>query len=148
MSHFLNNNDEKAKEVFNTHLKDTSKLMFQKIIQDSREKQDDATVERLIKVLQEAKVSEGALGNAYSCLIDITTTKGDAKICVEVINKCVKDVSFENVNRTALLRAKECIEKAGLKFPHNIPERKTKNQESSSSSSSSSSDDEVKQKKE
>lgn len=141
--HLFVNNDPKADDVFKAYLTDLPRLMFQRVIQIGREKQDETIVQRLIELLHDAKVSEGAIGNAYSCLIDINAAKNDADACLKSVDNCVKDVSFELVNRTALLRAKECVEKAGKKFPHTIPEKKTKTQDTSSSSSSSSSDDEV-----
>lgn len=138
------NNDPKAEEIFKKYLVDAPRLMFQRIIQQAREKQDAEVIQKLIQVLHITKVSEGAIGNVYSCLLDIHAAKNDSGACLDTIDACVKEVSFENVNRSALLRAKDCIEKAGKKFPHTIPARNdTKQQESSSSSSSSSSDDEV-----
>lgn len=145
--HYLVNHDPKAEGIFKTHLVDSPRLMFQKVIQSGRENQDEKLVENLIGLLHGTKVSEGALGNAHSCVLDIYSAKDNADGCLKAVDACLKDVSFENINRTALLRAKECVEKAGKKFPHTIPEKKTSNQEeSSSSSSSSSSDDEVTQK--
>lgn len=142
------NHDPKADTIFKDYLVDAPRLMFQRVIQMGRENQDAPLVQKLISLLHESKVSEGAIGNAYSCLIDIHAGKNDADACLKSVDACVKDVCFENVNRTALLRAKECVEKSGKKFPHKIPERKTTNQnDSSSSSSSSSSDDEVTRKK-
>lgn len=142
------NHDPKADAIFKEHLVDAPRLMFQRVIQMGREKQDAELVQKLITLLHDSKVSEGAIGNAYSCLLDIHAAKNDADACLTSVEACVKDVCFENVNKTALLRAKECVEKAGKKFPHTIPDRKTTNQnDSSSSSSSSSSDDEVTRKK-
>lgn len=143
MQHFINN-DPKADGIFKQFLVDSPRLMFQHVIQISREKQDADIVQRLVVLLQSTKVSEGAIGNAYSCLLDINSAKNDSDACLKTVNACLNDVSFENINRTALLRAKECVEKAGKKFPHTIPEKKSsEQQDSSSSSSSSSSDDEV-----
>lgn len=143
MHHFINN-DPRADDVFKQYLVDAPRLMFQHIIQIGRDKLDATVVHRLIDLLHSTKVSEGAIGNAYSCLFDIYATKDDHELCLKTVDACLKEVSFENVNRTALLRAKACVEKAGKKFPHTIPDKKPPNkQDSSSSSSSSSSDDEV-----
>jgi leucine-rich PPR motif-containing protein, mitochondrial len=146
--HYLVNHDPKAEGIFKSYLADSPRLMFQKVIQAGRDKQDEKLVQNLIDLLHGTKVSEGAIGNAHSCLLDIYAAKDNADGCLKAVESSLKDVSFENINRTALLRAKECVEKAGKKFPHTIPEKKTSNQQdSSSSSSSSSSDDEVTQKK-
>ena len=142
--HYFVNHDPKADDVFKEYLVDAPRLMFQRIIQQGREKQDGELVNNLIQVLHKSKVSEGAIGNAYSCLLDIHAAKNDSDACLKTVDACVKDVCFENVNRTALLRAKDCVEKSGKKFPHTIPAAKnTSKQDTSSSSSSSSSDDEV-----
>lgn len=143
MQHFIKN-DPKADAIFKQHLVDCPRLMFQHVIQIGRDRQDADIVQRLISLLQGTKVSEGAIGNAYSCLLDIHSAKSDSNACLTTVKACLNDVSFENINRTALLRAKECVEKAGKKFPHTIPEKKSsEKKDSSSSSSSSSSDDEV-----
>jgi leucine-rich PPR motif-containing protein, mitochondrial len=146
--HYLVEHNPKAEAIFKNYLIDSPRLMFQKVIQTGRDKQDEKLVESLIDLLHGAKVSEGAIGNVHSCLLDIYAAKDNADGCLKAIERSLKDVSFENINRTALLRAKECVEKAGKKFPHKIPDKKTSNQQdSSSSSSSSSSDDEVTQRK-
>jgi leucine-rich PPR motif-containing protein, mitochondrial len=145
--HYFINNDPRAEKIFKEHLVDAPRLMFQRVIQEGREKQDANVISRLITVLHSTKVSEGAIGNAYSCLLDIHAAKNEAAACLTTIDACLKDTCFENINRTALLRAKDCIEKSGQKFPHQIPEKKANKEDSSSSSSSSSSDDEVTRKK-
>lgn len=145
--HYLIQNDSQADKIFKDHLADSPRLMFQRVMHTAREKEDEDLIHKLIATLQGTKVSEGALGNVYSCLLDINASKNDADACLKTTTACIKVTCLENVNRTALLRAKECVEKAGHKFPHTIPEKKPANQDSSSSSSSSSSDDEVTQKK-
>lgn len=142
--HLFVNNDPRADTIFKEYLIDSPRLMFQRIVHYGRDKQDVEIVQKLIKVLPQSKVSEGAIGNAYSCLLDIHATKDDANAILTTIDACIKDVCFEHVNRTALNRAKDCVEKAGKKFPYTIPVGKVSNkQDTSSSSSSSSSDDEV-----
>jgi leucine-rich PPR motif-containing protein len=141
--HLFSTNDPKADEVFKAHLVDAPRLMFQRVIQVGRDTSDSELVQRLITHLQGTKVSEGAIGNAYSCLLDIYASKDNSDACLKTVGDCVKEVCFEHVNKTALTRAKTCVEKSGKKFPFTIPEKKTTNQQESSSSSSSSSDDEV-----
>lgn len=118
--------------------------MFHRIVQIAREKEDTALIEKLISLLKNATaISEGAIGNAYSALIDIQCTKENVPALLDSMKKAIDSVCLENINATALNRAKQTVEKAGQKFPYKLPEKKTKKQESSSSSSSSSSDDEV-----
>jgi leucine-rich PPR motif-containing protein len=150
MHHFINNNTSDSDRLWNQYLAAAPRLMFQRVVHLAREKQDGDLVQRLINLLKTAKVSEGALGNAYSCLLDIQSAKNDYTSAMKTLDEAIKDVCLENINRTALVRVKDGIEAMGQKFPHNIPAKSgtNKNIDTSSSSSSSSSDEEVTQKKE
>ncbi|XP_022232197.2 LOW QUALITY PROTEIN: leucine-rich PPR motif-containing protein, mitochondrial [Drosophila obscura] len=143
--HLISSGQEAAsKEIWDKHLSQLPRLMFQRVLQTAREQQDEKLATSVISQLRDSKISEGAIGNAYSCLIDIQTTKGQHEKALDVLSNAVKDVSLENINRTALLRLKVAAEEKDLKFPYSIPEKKVSKADSSSSSSSSSdSDDDV-----
>ncbi|EDV54784.1 leucine-rich PPR motif-containing protein, mitochondrial [Drosophila erecta] len=142
--HLISSGQEAAsKEIWDKHLSNAPRLMFQRVLQTAREQQDENLASTIISQLKNSKISEGAIGNAYSCLIDIQTTKGNSDKAMDVLANAIKDVSLENINRTALLRLKQAVEEKSQKFPYTIPEKRTKADDSSSSSSSSSSDDDV-----
>ncbi|XP_017052922.2 LOW QUALITY PROTEIN: leucine-rich PPR motif-containing protein, mitochondrial [Drosophila ficusphila] len=142
--HLISSGQEAAsKEIWDKHLSNAPRLMFQRVLQTAREQQDEKLASTVISQLKNSKISEGAIGNAYSCLIDIQTTKGNSDKAMDVLANAIKDVSLENINRTALLRLKQAVEEKSQKFPYTIPEKRTKADDSSSSSSSSSSDDDV-----
>jgi leucine-rich PPR motif-containing protein len=146
--HFVNGDFAEADKVWKEFLSSTPRLMFHRIIQHAREKSDAQLVEKLISTIQSGTaISEGAIGNCYSALVDIESAKDNATTVLDCLKKAVDAVCLENINTTALNRAKEVVVKAGKTFPYTIPEKTTKKQDSSSSSSSSSSsDDDVKQK--
>lgn len=144
MYYFITN-DPNAETIFQKHLTEEPRLMFQRIMQESREKQNEELIQRLMLKLQSSKISEGAMGNAYSCLIDVLAAKEKYDECLKVVNNVNQSIGLEYVNRSALLRMKDGLEKQGKPFPFKIPE-KSRSQEgpdTSSSSSASSSDDEV-----
>ncbi|XP_017021796.1 leucine-rich PPR motif-containing protein, mitochondrial [Drosophila kikkawai] len=143
--HLISSNQEAAsKQIWDKYLSSAPRLMFQRVLQTAREQQDEKLAGVVISQLRDSKISEGAIGNAYSCLIDIQTTKGHPDKALDVLATAIKDVSLENINRTALLRLKQAVEEKSQKFPYTIPEKRAKaNDDSSSSSSSSSSDDDV-----
>ncbi|BFF96291.1 leucine-rich PPR motif-containing protein mitochondrial [Drosophila madeirensis] len=144
--HLISSGQEAAsKEIWDKHLSQLPRLMFQRVLQTAREQQDEKLATSVISQLRDSKISEGAIGNAYSCLIDIQTTKGKHDKALDVLANAVKDVSLENINRTALLRLKQAVEDNDQKFPYSIPEKRLSKADSSSSSSSSSdsSDDDV-----
>ncbi|XP_001356649.3 leucine-rich PPR motif-containing protein, mitochondrial [Drosophila pseudoobscura] len=144
--HLISSGQEAAsKEIWDKHLSQLPRLMFQRVLQTAREQQDEKLATSVISQLRDSKISEGAIGNAYSCLIDIQTTKGNHEKALDVLSNAVKDVSLENINRTALLRLKQAVEEKDLKFPYSIPEKRVSKADSSSSSTSSSdsSDDDV-----
>lgn len=144
--HISRGNETKSKELWDKHLSSAPRLMFQRVLQTAREQNDDKLAQSVISQLRDSKISEGAIGNAYSCLIDIQTAKGNADKALETLKTAVKDVCLEHINRTALLRLKSVLEAEKKEFPYSIPEKKTNNNSGkslSSSSSSSSSDDDV-----
>lgn len=134
--HFVNENIEASDRIWDKHLAKAPRLMFQRIVHLAREKQDDKLIQRLIVLLKKTQVSEGAIGNAYSCLLDVYASKEQFDDGLIALDAAVKDVCLENINRTALQRIKTGIEKSGKSFSYKIPE-KTNNKPSESSSSSS-----------
>lgn len=143
--HFINGHDD-ADKIWNEYLVNTPRVMFQRIIETSRQKDNDQLIKKLINLLKtDTNITNGALGIAYSGLIDILASREDYVNGLAAIDDAIKIVSLENINRTALMRIKIGIEKSGKQFPYTIPEKRifsTKGEENSSSSSSSSSDDE------
>lgn len=75
MHHFVLNNVESSDKIWNKHIKESPRLMFQRVMHEARDKQDAKMVERLIEVLKTTKLTKGAIGNAYSCLIDVHSGK-------------------------------------------------------------------------
>ncbi|KAH8271898.1 hypothetical protein KR044_009914 [Drosophila immigrans] len=142
--HLITNGQEVAsKQIWDKHLSNAPRLMFQRVLQTAREQQDEKLASTVIAQLRGSKISEGAIGNAYSCLLDIQTTKGNTDKALDLLATAIKDVSLEHINRTALLRLKQAVEEKSQKFPYTVPEKRTKAGDSSSSSGSSSSDDDV-----
>ncbi|XP_065358584.1 leucine-rich PPR motif-containing protein, mitochondrial [Calliphora vicina] len=143
--HLISSGNEAAsKQIWDKHLSSAPRLMFQRVLQTAREQNDDKLAQNVISQLRESKISEGAIGNAYSCLIDIQTGKGNADKALETLKTAIKDVCLENINRTALQRLKSVLEAEKKEFPYTIPEKKpTTGKSISSSSSSQSSDDDV-----
>ncbi|XP_029714531.2 leucine-rich PPR motif-containing protein, mitochondrial [Aedes albopictus] len=144
--HFMMNNEVEAQQIWDQFLINSSRVMFQKIIQQARETNDDAMVRRLIDQLKDSKVTENGMGIIYSCLIDALVIKGQAAQGLEALKDGLKVICLEHFNRSALRRLKDCAVAAGHDFPYTIPDRtanKAHDTSSSSSGSSSSSDDDV-----
>uniref|UniRef100_A0A1L8DH78 Putative bicoid mrna stability factor n=1 Tax=Nyssomyia neivai TaxID=330878 RepID=A0A1L8DH78_9DIPT len=141
--HFVTGNVAAHEKIWEEHLKDAPRLMFQRIVQTAREKSDTSMVRHLIERLRGTKVSDGALGNAYSCLLDIHSVREEFDEGLKVLNAAIEGkVPITSINRTALVRLQDGLAKCGKSFPHKIPAKSQMSQDSSSSSSSSSSDDE------
>lgn len=148
MHHFITENTEASDKIWNTHLANAPRIMFQRVVHVAREQQNATLISNLIKKLQTIKVTDGALGIAYSCLLDVQAAKEQYEQGLQTIDEALKYVCLDNINRTALLRIKEGIEKSGKSFPHTIPDKVSKksgvvsSSSSSSTSSSSSSEEE------
>lgn len=142
--HISSGNEAVSKQIWDKYLSSAPRLMFQRVLQTAREQSNDKLAQSVVSQLRESKISEGAIGNAYSCLIDIQTAKGNLDKALETLKTAVKDICLEHINRTALLRLKSLLEAEKKEFPYTIPEKKpTKGKNFSSSSSSQSSDDDV-----
>ncbi|XP_053673017.1 leucine-rich PPR motif-containing protein, mitochondrial [Anopheles nili] len=147
--YFIVGDAEKANSIWNRYLKNSSRIMFQKIIQQARDNKDDALCRRLIEQLRDSKVAEKGKGLIYSCLIDILVAREQPEDALVALEEGLKVTCLENVNRTALKRLQESLAAKGKPFPHTIPGRNSSaapepsSTSSSSSDSESSSDDEV-----
>lgn len=138
MKYFISNADQDAARIWDEYLKNSPRIMFQRIVQYARDTSDDTMARKLIKTLTTTQVTEGAFGNAYSCLLDILIAKERYDDALDELKLALNETCLENINRTALIRLKENVEKVGKPFPYEIPVKNAK------SSSSSSSDDEKK----
>lgn len=150
MHHFTLENFTDSQRIWDKYLTESPRLMFQRIVHVARENQNAGLIIKLIDQLRTAKVTEGALGNVYSCLLDVYTLKQQYDEGLEALKTSIKDVCLEHINRTALQRLKDGLEKSGKEFPYQIPARtnvKYDDTTTSSSGSSSSSDDEPDSKK-
>lgn len=141
MHHFITDNTESSKRIWDKYLVKSPRLMFQRVVHVAREKQDDAMIRKLVDLLKTTNLTVGAMGNAYSCLIDVYAAKDMFEEGNKVLESVVGELGVENINRTALIRLKEGLEKSGKTFTFDIPKKTQKKEDSSSSSSSSSSSD-------
>lgn len=133
--YFINGDHAEAEHIWNTYVKDSPRIMFQRVLQQAREKNDEQLANKLIDHLKSSKVTEGALGNAYSCLLDILCSKQQNERVIEEFEKSVKGVNINFINRTAVLRVKDIYEKLGKPFNYKVPSKADKQSTTSSSSS-------------
>ncbi|XP_052899073.1 leucine-rich PPR motif-containing protein, mitochondrial [Anopheles moucheti] len=140
--YFIAGPTEKASSIWNRHLTNSSRIMFQKIIQQARDTKDDALCRRLIEHLRESNISEKGKGLIYSCMVDILVAKEKPEEALAALEDGLKVTCLENVNRTALKRLQEALAAKGKSFPHTIPAKNAKTAHEPSSTSSSDSDSE------
>lgn len=103
-------------------------------MQTAREQQDEELIKKLIDHLNISNVTEGAIGNAYSCLLDILVPKGKKEEVVAVLEEALKQVKIDFINRTALLRVKAVYDDLGKPFDYVIPPKVNQKAQTSSSS--------------
>lgn len=135
--YFINNKEEDAEKIWQSYLQGAPRIMFQRVVQHCREHKDEDLIKKLIIHLKTSKVTEGAIGNAYSCLLDVLVTNQNDEEVVKSFQAAVSDVNIENINRTATLRVKEIYDKLNVPFNYKIPAKANKSSSSSQSSSSS-----------
>lgn len=131
--YFIDGNHEKATAIWEKHLQNAPRVMFQRILHKARQGSDEDMVTKLIEQLKTSTITLGALGNAYSCLLDILVSKERNDDVIATFEKAVKDVQLESLNRTALNRVKGIYEKLEKPFNHVIPAKSIQKNEVSSS---------------
>lgn len=125
--HFMKGNDQRAEQLWNEYVKDNPRIMFQKILQTVRENADDSLATKLVNLLKNSSsITNGALGNAYSCLLDVLTSQEKHEEVIKTFEEAIQHISVDNLNRTAVLRVKQVYEKQGKEFVQDIPQRRKK----------------------
>lgn len=124
--YFITGDDAKAAEIWNKYLKNAPRIMFQRIVHAAREKNDEELITKLINHLKTSNVTEGAMGNAYSCLLDVIVTKNNPEEAMNTFETIVKEVGLHYINRTAILRVKEHYNNLGKPFNYEIPPKNVK----------------------
>lgn len=142
--YFIQGNNEVAEQIWTKYLQNEPRIMFQQVCKAAKDKQDLTLARKLVNKLKEAKISETALGIAYSCLLDVLVLKENFDESLKVVEEAHKHAGLDTINRTALQRVKTGVEKLGTPFVFTIPpKQKHRPDDTTSSSSGSSSDDEV-----
>jgi len=122
--HFINGRHDLAKPLWDAYVRTCPQIMFQKVCQTARSTSNVDLAERLVKLLEDAVVTNGARGIAYSCLLDVLTQKKDYSRGLESLGEALNSgIRIEDINRTALKRLKEGLELLGAGFPFEIPQK-------------------------
>ena len=126
--HFIQGNTETANSIWQSHVKSSSQIMFQKVCQVARATGNIDLAFSLVKHLNEAQqVTTGAKGIAYSCLLDCLCASNNFQKGYSALQDALdKKVSLEDINRTALVRLKQGVEEEGQLFNHIIPPKNLK----------------------
>ncbi|KAI4463370.1 hypothetical protein MML48_4g00006397 [Holotrichia oblita] len=143
--YFVKGEHEKAEQIWQQYLQGAQRIMFQRVVQVARESKDETLIRKLIEHLKISNVTDGAIGNAYSCLLDVLVAKENNNELVQVFETAIKEIPIDTINRTAVLRVKEVYSRLGKPFDYKIPPKVNK-PFAQKSSSSHSSEEEAKRK--
>lgn len=143
--YFVKGEHEKAEQIWQQYLQGAPRIMFQRVVQVARENKDETLIRKLIEHLKISSVTDGAIGNAYSCLLDVLVAKDNNTELVQVFETAIKEIPIDTINRTAVIRVKEVYNRLGKPFDYKIPPKINK-PFAQKSSSSHSSEEETKRK--
>lgn len=125
--HFIGGRHELAQPLWENYVKACPQIMFQKVCQTARATSNPDLAQRLVALLEKAEtVTVGARGIAYSCLLDVLTSRGEYTRGVQALREGLESgsVKIDDVNRTALKRLKEGLEATTVeKFPYPLPKK-------------------------
>ncbi|GJQ86626.1 hypothetical protein Trydic_g15730 [Trypoxylus dichotomus] len=139
--YFIKGEDEKAEEIWKQYLQGAPRIMFQRVVQVVRETKDESLIRKLIAHLKTSNVTEGAIGNAYSCLLDVLVVKESDDELVKTFETAIKEIPIDTINRTAVLRVKDIYIRLNKPFDYKIPPKVNKPSGQLTSNSSSSAED-------
>merc|ERR1712018_778606 len=123
--HFISGRHDLAEPLWNKYVRSCPQIMFQKVCQTARATANVDLAERLVVLLENAVVTNGARGIAYSCLLDVLTQNRDYARGVKSLEIGLNSgIKLEDMNRTALRRLKDGFEDLGIgEFPYDIPKK-------------------------
>lgn len=122
--HFISGRHDLAEPLWNQYVKSCPQIMFQKVCQTARSTSNIDLAERLVVLLEDAVVTNGARGIAYSCLLDVLTHNNDFEKGLQSLEQGLNSgIKLEDCNRTALKRLKEGLRVQGRDFPYEIPKK-------------------------
>jgi len=122
--HFINGRHDLAQPLWDQYVRTCPQIMFQKVCQTARSTGNIDLAERLVGLLEDAVVTNGARGIAYSCLLDVLTRNKDFSKGLSCLNEGLKSgILVEDINRTALKRLKEGLEMMGEELPYPVPQK-------------------------
>lgn len=122
--HFISGRYDLAMPLWNKYVRTCPQIMFQKVCQTARATANTDLAERLVGLLENAAVTNGARGIAYSCLLDVLTQNQEYEKGIYALKEGLESgIRLDDVNRTALRRLKEGLEIQGHDFPYDIPHK-------------------------
>ena len=122
--HFIGGRHDIATPLWQEYVQGCPQIMFQKVCQTARATANVDLAERLVVLLENAVVTNGARGIAYSCLLDVLTQNRDYARGVKSLEVGLNSgIKLEDMNRTALRRLKDGFEDQGGEFPYDIPKK-------------------------
>ena len=119
--HFINGRHDLAQPLWDQYVRTCPQIMFQKVCQTARSTANIDLAERLVNLLEDAVVTNGARGIAYSCLLDVLTRNNEFAKGLDCLHQGLQSgILLEDINRTALKRLKDGL---GENFPYQVPHK-------------------------
>jgi leucine-rich PPR motif-containing protein len=135
--YFINGKHDLAAPLWDKYVKRCPQIMFQKICQTARTQGNLELASKLVSLLHEAKVTSGAQGIAYSCLLDVQSQRGLFEEGLVTLKAGLeRGLDLEDINRTALTRLRTGVLSEGKEFDFEIPKKCKAHEERSVSPSS------------
>uniref|UniRef100_A0A1B6C3W0 Pentacotripeptide-repeat region of PRORP domain-containing protein n=2 Tax=Clastoptera arizonana TaxID=38151 RepID=A0A1B6C3W0_9HEMI len=142
MYYFRCGQQDKAKEIYNKYLYNSSRLMFKGILLDAEKNNKVETVDELKALIKGSpNMTPGVAGLFYSTLINIYCSEKKYDEALERLEEGLKECKLENIYRKSLIVLKAGLELNNKTFKYNIPDQAARRLQEESSTSSSSDDE-------
>lgn len=114
--HFNNGNDERANTIWLEHIRCQKTIAFKYITQKAIQTQNVQLAKKLVYVLESSLVSDEALSEAHSCLLDVYAANEQFEEGARVIDTLKHQNKLKFVQRDSLKRIRNGLAAVGKSF--------------------------------
>ncbi|CAL8088007.1 unnamed protein product [Orchesella dallaii] len=132
----------RARDIWETQLKQESRVLFRTIAMEARNKEDaELSREVSVQVLSAENINSRAKAVACACNLSVLATSGRIDEALEFLQETLKTIKLDDYHPTAIRLLKEQTEAANKKFPHEVPQKRMGSRRGVKSDSSDSDSD-------
>jgi len=120
---YMNKKDfARAKEIWETHLKNEERVLFRNVIMDARTNNDaELALETVGQIMSSSCLPGTARGVACGSALDVLVNLGRLDDALNLLDSSLKQLRLEDYPTNCLIKLKEHVEAENKSFKYEIP---------------------------